>query len=247
MTIDLNSDLGEDGDHDEEILALVSSANISCGFHAGTAVSIFDSISAAKRHGVAIGAHPSFDDRKNFGRTEMKNSSADIFSLVVYQLGAFNALCRAAEVAMHHVKPHGALYNMAARDATLAAAIARAVSVFNRELILFAPPQSALEIAARELKLRTAAEFFADRNYNVDGSLVSRTRPNALLHDPEEAAERVLRILREKKVRAIDGADVPLSAETICVHGDTPGAVEFLRQLRARLERENIRVAAPAF
>jgi UPF0271 protein len=247
MTIDLNSDLGEGGEHDDEILALVSSANISCGFHAGTAASIFDSICAAKRHGVAVGAHPSFDDKKNFGRTEMQTSPADVFYLVSYQLGGFNALCGAAEVAMHHVKPHGALYNMSARAPVLAEAIARAISVFNSKLILFAPPQSALEMAGGELKLRTAAEVFADRNYNADGSLVSRTRPHALLHDPQKAAERVIRMLREKKVRAIDGSDIPISGDTICVHGDTPGAVEFVRQLRAHLERENIRVAAPTF
>ncbi len=245
MRIDLNCDLGEGAGHDAELFALVSSANIACGFHAGTPASIFASIEAAQKHGVAIGAHPSFDDRKNFGRSEVQVAPAELFALIVYQLGAFEAVCRAAGAQMNHVKPHGALYNMSARDHHLAGAIAQAVLVINPKPILFAPPGSALEHAARELHLQTAAEVFADRNYNADGSLVSRTRPDALLHDPNAAAERVMRMLREKKVRAIDGTDIRISAETVCVHGDTPGAVEFARQLRTRLEREGILIAPP--
>jgi UPF0271 protein len=245
MKIDLNSDLGEGAGHDDEILGLVSSANIACGFHAGNPASVLNSIRAAKEKGVAVGAHPSLDDRQNFGRTEMQVSAAEVYALIAYQVGAFQALCAAAGVEMNHVKPHGALYNMAVRDRELSDAIAHGVLAVDTGALFFAPTRTELFNAAQELGLQTASEVFADRNYNGDGSLVSRTRPDALLHDPAEAGERVLRMLREGKVRAIDGTDVAISAQTICVHGDTPGAVEFARILRARLEGEGIEIRAP--
>ena len=245
MKVDLNSDLGEGAGHDDEILSLVSSANIACGFHAGNPASIFNSIRAAKERGVAVGAHPSLDDRKNFGRIERQVSAAEVYVLVAYQIGAFNALCTAAGVKMKHVKPHGALYNMAVRDRELSDAIAHGVFAVDRRAILFAPSGTDLFRAAQELGLPTAAEVFADRNYNGDGSLVSRTRPEALLHDPAEAAERVLRMLKEGKIRAVDGSDISVRAETVCLHGDTPGAVDFARTLRARLEGEEIEILAP--
>jgi len=245
MKVDLNSDLGEGAGHDDEILSLVSSANIACGFHAGNPASIFNSIRSAKEKGVAVGAHPSLDDRKNFGRSEMQLSAAEAYALVAYQVGAFHALCTGAGVEMNHVKPHGALYNMAVRDRQLSDAIAHGVLAVDTHAILFAPAGTELFRAARELRLQTAAEVFADRNYNADGSLVSRTRPDALLHDPATAAERVVRMLTEGKIRAVDGGDVSVTAETICLHGDKPGAVEFARTLRARLEREGIVIAAP--
>ena len=245
MKVDLNSDLGEGAGHDDEILSLVSSANIACGFHAGSPGSIFNSIRAAKERGAAVGAHPSLADRKNFGRTEMQVGTAEVYALVTYQVGAFHALCSAAGVEMNHVKPHGALYNMAVRDREISDAIAHGILAVETRPILFAPAGTELFVAAQQLGLQTAAEVFADRNYNADGSLVSRTKPSALLHDPGEAAERVVRMLQEGKVRAIDGTDVGISAETICVHGDTPGAVEFARTLRARLEGEGIVIAAP--
>ena len=243
--VDLNSDLGEGSEHDEEILEFVTSANIACGFHAGDPPSIFSSICAAKQRSVAVGAHPSLADRANFGRTEMEVSASDAFTLVTYQIGAFKALCAAAGTEMKHVKPHGALYNMAVRNEALAHAIAHAVLAIDARLILFVPARSAMEIAAVELELQTAREVFADRNYMPDGSLVPRSRPDALLHDPIEAAERVVRMLREGIVRAIDGSEVPIEADTICVHGDTPEAVEFVRELRLRLELERVRIAAP--
>ena len=245
MNVDLNSDLGEGAGHDDEILSLVSSANIACGFHAGNPASIFNSISAAKEKGVAVGAHPSFGDRKNFGRTEMQLSAAEAYALVAYQVGAFQALCTAAGVEMNHVKPHGALYNMAVRNRELADAIAHGVLAVDTRAILFAPAGTELFRAAQELGLQTAAEVFADRNYNSDGTLVSRTKPDALLHDPAAAAERVVRMLTEGKIRAVDGSDVSVKAETICLHGDKPDAVEFARTLRARLEREGIIIAGP--
>ena len=245
MKVDLNSDLGEGAGHDEEILALVSSANIACGFHAGKPAGIFNSIRVAKEKGVAVGAHPSLDDRKNFGRTEMQVAGAEVYALVAYQVGAFQALCTATGVKMNHVKPHGALYNMAVRDRELSDAIAHGVLAVDKGAILFAPDGTELSKAAEDLGLQIASEVFADRNYNSDGTLVSRTRPDALLRDPGEAAERVIRMLKDGKIRAIDGTDVAVRPETICLHGDTPGAVEFARMLRERLEKEGVEIAPP--
>ena len=243
--IDLNSDLGEGAGHDNEILELVSSANISCGFHAGDPASIFATIQAALDRGVSLGAHPSFPDRESFGRTEMTMPPAEIYATVAYQIGGFQALARAAGGQMNHVKAHGALYNMAARDRALADVIANAVFALDPKLILFAPNESELDYAATELGLTTASEVFADRNYLPDGSLVPRSRADAFVHDPVEAAERILRILEEGKVRAVDGTDVAISASTVCVHGDNPQAVAFVRKLRERLELEEVVIAAP--
>jgi UPF0271 protein len=245
MKVDLNSDLGEGAGHDNEILSLVSSANIACGFHAGNPAEIFSSIRVAKEKGVAVGAHPSLDDRKNFGRTEMQVGGAEVYTLVTYQVGAFQALCTAAGLKMNHVKPHGALYNMAVRDRELSDAIAHGVLTVDKGAILFAPFGTELFKAAEELGLQTASEVFADRNYNSDGTLVSRTRPDALLRDPGEAADRVVRMLKEGKIRSIDSSDISVRPETICLHGDTPGAVEFARMLRERLESEGIEITAP--
>src|SRR5205085_7966934 len=167
------------------------------------------------------------------------------YSLVAYQIGAFHALARAAGGHMNHVKAHGALYNMAARDRALADVIANAVFNLDPKLILFAPSESQLDYAATELGLATASEVFADRNYLSDGSLVPRSRDDAFVHDPVEAANRILRILGEGKVRAVDGSDVAISASTVCVHGDNPQAVAFVRKLRERLELEDIMIAAP--
>jgi UPF0271 protein len=245
MRVDLNADLGEGAGHDDELLELVSSASIACGFHAGDPVSIFASIRAARERGVAVGAHPSFADRENFGRIDVVLPAGEVFTNVAYQLGAFQALATAAGARMNHVKAHGALYNMAVRDEKLAEAIAHAALATDSALLLFAPGGSALERAAQFAKLRVVREVFADRNYLADGSLVPRTRPDALLHDPEEAAGRVLRMLREGVVRSVEGQDVAVSAETICLHGDTPGAVQFARALRARLEKEGVLISAP--
>lgn len=243
--IDLNSDLGEGAGHDNEILDLVSSANIACGFHAGDPASIFATIQAALERGVALGAHPSFPDRENFGRTEMTMPLAEVYASVAYQIGGFQALARAAGGRMNHVKAHGALYNMAARDRPLAEVIANAVFALDPKLILFAPSESELDYAAVELGLQTASEVFADRNYLADGSLVPRSRADAFIHDPREAAERIIRLLMEGKVSAVDGTDVAITASTVCVHGDNPEAVAFVRKLRERLEQEEVMIAAP--
>src|SRR5713101_7732963 len=243
--VDLNADLGEGAGHDHELLALVTSANIACGFHAGDAETMRRSIETARDRKVAVGAHPSLFDRENFGRKELPVKSGEVFDTVVYQLGIFQAIASAAGVRPNHVKPHGALYNMAVRDQELADAIGRAIESVEPKLILFAPDKSELARAGEAHRLRIAREIFADRNYLNHGWLVPRTRPDALLRDPKQAAQRVLRMLREGKVRSVEGRDVDVRGETICVHGDTPGAVEFARELRTQLERDGVRISAP--
>jgi UPF0271 protein len=245
LLIDLNADLGEGAGHDDELLGLVTSANIACGFHAGDANTIRRSIEVARDRGVAAGAHPSLFDRENFGRKELPVTSEQVFDAVTYQLGVFQAIAEAAGLRPNHVKPHGALYNMAVRIERIADAIARAIAKLDSNLILFAPDNSALARAGVVNGLPIAREVFADRNYRSDGWLVPRSRSDALLHDPAEAAKRVLRMLREGKVRSVEGADVDVRAETICIHGDTPGAVEFARELRSQLEHEGVKISAP--
>ena len=245
LSVDINADLGEGSGHDAELFELISSANIATGFHAGDSDMMHAAISTAKKHDVAVGAHPSFFDRENFGRKELTISNEEVFEAVAYQLGIFQAIASALDVRPNHVKPHGALYNMAVRDAKLADAIARAIKSVDSRLILFAQDKSDLARAGEAHGLQIAREIFADRNYLNDGWLVPRTRPDALLHDPKEAAQRVLRMLREGKVRSVEGSDVAVRGESICVHGDTPGAVEFARELRTQLESEGVKISAP--
>src|ERR1700758_5128153 len=245
LSVDLNADLGESSGYDTELFELISSANIATGFHAGDSDTMHAAISAAKKHAVAVGAHPSFFDRENFGRKELTIPAEEVFDAVAYQLGIFQAIASALDVQPNHVKPHGALYNMAVRDANLADAIARAIESVDPKLILFAPDKTELACAGEAHGLQIAREIFADRNYLNDGWLVPRTRPDALLHEPRQAAARVLRMLREGKVRSVEGRDIDVRGETICVHGDTPGAVEFARELRMQLEHEGVGISAP--
>jgi UPF0271 protein len=245
LSVDLNADLGEGSGHDDKLFELISSANIATGFHAGDSDTMHAAVCAAKEHGVAVGAHPSFFDRENFGRKELNVSNEEVFDAVAYQLGIFQAIAFAAGMRPNHVKPHGALYNMAVRDEKLADAIARAIVSVDAKLILFAPDNTELARAGERLRLQVAREVFADRNYLDHGWLVPRTRPDALLRDPKEAAQRVLRMLREGKVRSVEGRDVDVHGETICVHGDTPGAVAFARELRTQLEKEGVTIRAP--
>ena len=245
LSVDLNADLGEGSGYDTELFELITSANIATGFHAGDSDTIHAAILAATQHGVAVGAHPSFFDRENFGRKELKVPNEEVFDAVAYQLGIFQAIASPIGVRPNHVKPHGALYNMAVRNGNLADAIARAIESVDPKLILFAPDKSELARAGEAHGLQIAREIFADRNYLNDGWLAPRTRPDALLRDPKEAAQRVLRMLREGKVRSVEGRDVDVRGETICVHGDTPGAVEFARELRTQLEHEGVRISAP--
>ena len=244
LVVDLNADLGEGAGHDAELFELISSANVATGFHAGDADTMHAALLAAKASGVAVGPHPSLFDRENFGRKELIVSVEEVFDAVAYQLGVFQAITTAAGVRPNHVKPHGALYNMAVRDRKLADAIARAIKSVDTKLILFAPDNTDLARAGEAHGLQIAHEVFADRNYLADGSLVPRSRADALLNDPVEAAKRVLRMLREGMVRSVEGDDVNVCAETICVHGDTPDAVEFARELRSQLESHGVTISA---
>src|SRR5205809_5714202 len=212
--------MAEGAEHDAEMLELVSTASIACGFHAGASNTMREAVSAACDHGVAVGAHPSLFDRENFGRKQLAVRPTEVFEAVSYQLGVFQAVANNLGVRPNHVKPHGALYNMATRDHQLADAIARAIVALDLALVLFAPDKSALARAGEAEHLRVAREVFADRNYLADGSLVPRNRPDALLHDPKESAARVMRMLREGKVQSIDNVDIDVRAEATCVHCD---------------------------
>jgi 5-oxoprolinase (ATP-hydrolysing) subunit A len=250
LSVDLNADMGESygrwtlGD-DAALMGFLTSANIACGFHGGDPHVIRSTVALAVEHGVGVGAHVSFPDLIGFGRRRLAATAEEVQDYVVYQAGAIRAFVEAAGGRLQHVKPHGALYNMAVRDAPLADAVARAAFAIDPSLTLFAPSDSALAQASGRVGLRVTNEVFADRNYMPDGTLVHRSRPDALLHDPEAAVERVLRMLQENRVRAIDGSDVAIKAETICIHGDNPESVAFARELRAKLLGAGIAIAAP--
>ena len=247
MRIDLNADLGElgaDARLDAAIMPALTSANIACGFHAGDAASMRATVVLARDHKVAIGAHPSFFDREGFGRREETTSPGAVESLVAYQVGALAAMAALEGARLRHVKPHGALYNMAARDRALASAIARAVRLIDPSLVLFGLSGSELIDAGREAGLSTASEVFADRAYLADGSLAPRTSAGAVMSDPTVVVQRAVAMVKERAVRAIDGTRVPLDVDTICVHGDTPGAAALALQIRHALEDAGVIVAA---
>ncbi len=240
--IDLNADLGEGAPDDADLLALVSSANIACGWHAGDARLMQRTVAAALDRGVAIGAHPSYPDREHFGRREMALSPDDVRADLIYQIGALAALVRAQGGELHHVKPHGALYNQAARDPALADAIAAAVLDVDPSLALYGLAGSELLRAAVRAGLRPVAEVFADRGYGADGSLVPRSEPGAFVSDVDVAVARTLRMVRDGTVQAVTGETVRLRADTICLHGDGPHALAFARALRAALTAAGVDV-----
>ncbi|UDM50290.1 5-oxoprolinase subunit PxpA [Cupriavidus sp. MP-37] len=244
MQIDLNADLGEGCGNDEALLALISSANIACGWHAGDAATMVQTVRWALARGVAIGAHPSYPDRENFGRTEMQRDPEHVYADVLYQIGALAAIVRAQGGVLHHVKPHGALYNQAVRDPALARAIVRAVRDFDPDLVFFGLAGSQMIDVAKEAGLRVRQEVFADRGYNPDGTLVKRGTPGALHDDEEVALDQTLTMVREQRVRAIDGTWVPIQAETVCLHGDGAHALAFARRIRERLGAEGIAIRA---
>lgn len=244
MQIDLNADLGEGCGNDEALLALISSANIACGWHAGDAATMVQTVKWALTRGVAIGAHPSYPDRENFGRTEMQRDPEHVYADVLYQIGALDAIVRAQGGVLHHVKPHGALYNQAVRDPALARAIVRAVRDFDADLVFFGLAGSQMIDVAKEAGLRVKQEVFADRGYNADGTLVRRGTPGALHEDEEVALDQTLTMVREQRVRAIDGTWVPIRAETVCLHGDGAHALAFARRIRERLGAEGIAIRA---
>lgn len=244
MNIDLNADLGEGCEHDRELLQLVSSANIACGFHAGDAQTMLQSVRWAQEFGVAIGAHPSFPDRENFGRSAMQLLPETLYAQLLYQIGALKTLAESEGGRLVHVKPHGMLYNQAARDAQLADVIARAVKTVDASLLLVGLAGSESIQAAQHYGLRTREEVFADRGYQADGSLVPRNQPGAMIEDEEQAISRTLAMVLQGKVASVTGEWVPLRAQTVCLHGDGPHALAFARRLRDAFAAQNISVSS---
>jgi len=250
MQIDLNGDVGEsfgayEIGHDAALIPILTSVNIACGFHAGDPGVMRATVALAREHGTAVGAHPGFPDLVGFGRREMKATSREVEDLVAYQIGALAAIAAAQGVRLAHVKPHGALYNMAARDVDLADAIARAIAAVDPSLALFGLPGSQSLEAAQRHKVRAVSEAFADRAYRRDGSLVPRNEPGAVIDDEQIVVTRAVAIARERMVIAADGTRVALDVQTICVHGDTPGAAVLASRIRKALNDAGVQVRAP--
>jgi UPF0271 protein len=249
-SIDINCDMGESYGawkmgNDAEVMPFISSANIACGFHGGDPATIRQTVKLAVDHGVAVGAHPSLPDLQGFGRRVMKISPQDMYDLVLYQAGAVEAFARAAGAKLHHVKCHGALYNMAAMDEGLSEAMARAVKDLGAPVILYALSNSRMMQIAKRSGVPVAGEVFADRGYADDGTLAPRGKPGAMIEDASVAAERALAMVQEGFVPALSGKRVPVSADTLCLHGDQPGAVTFARAIRKAFAERAITVAAP--
>lgn len=244
IAIDLNADLGEGCGSDAALLQLVSSANIACGFHAGDAQTMLVSVREALKNGVAIGAHPSFPDRKNFGRTAMTLPPETVYAQMLYQIGALAAIVRAEGGQLRHVKPHGMLYNQAAKDGELADAIARAIFTVDPDLILVGLAGSELIRAGTRAGLITWEEVFADRGYQADGSLVPRGQPGALIADEDQALAQTLEMIQHGRVKSITGEWATVRAQTVCIHGDGEHALAFARRLRQEFEVNNIKISA---
>jgi UPF0271 protein len=252
MRIDLNADVGEWSTppndrlailgQDPALMRVITSANIACGFHAGDPRTMRATLRLAVLHGVSPGAHPGLRDREGFGRQEIQIEPDELEDVALYQIGALAALAAAEGQRLHHVKAHGAIYNMAARDAGLADALARATAAIDRSLVFFGLAGSELIRAGDRAGLRTASEAFADRAYNADGSLVSRQQSGAVIHDPQIVVQRALRMVTEGEVQAVDGTIVSVRPDTICVHGDTPDAALLARRIREAFESAGIEV-----
>lgn len=247
MRVDLNCDLGESfGNYklglDEEVIKYISSANIACGFHASDPLVMARTVELAKINGVAVGAHPGYPDLVGFGRRNMNVQPAELKAMVQYQVGALWAFCKASKVKMQHVKPHGAMYNMAAKDEKLAVAIAEGIAEIDGSLIFLGLSGSKMLEAAEKVGLRCRKEVFADRAYREDGSLVPRTEPNAMILDENEAIERVAVMIKDGKVKAVTGKEIPIEADSVCVHGDSPKALAFVKKISCFLVAEGILV-----
>ncbi len=249
-TIDLNCDMGESYGAwkmgaDADVMPYISSANIACGLHAGDPATIRKTVALAVNHGVAIGAHPSLPDLMGFGRRAMKITPQDMYDLVVYQAGAVEAFARAAGARLHHVKCHGSLYNMAATDQGLSEAMVRAVKDLGSDVILYVLSKSLNHQIAIESRIRVAGEVFADRGYADDGTLAPRDRPGGMIEDPQDSVKQVLGMIEGGYVTTLTGRRVPVAADTLCLHGDQPGAVKFAQTLRKVFSERGITVAAP--
>lgn len=245
--VDLNSDLGESFGRytlgmDDQIIPLITSANVACGYHASDPVVMEKTIAEAKKAGICVGAHPGFPDLMGFGRRNMNVSHEEARAYTLYQVGALAAFCRAQGMELQHVKPHGAFYNMAAKDYGLARAICEGIAAFDQNLIVLALSGGELSRAASDMGLRTAREVFADRAYEEDGTLVDRRKDGAMITDEEEAIARVVRMVKEKKVTAITGKDIPITADSICVHGDGKKALDFVKKIRSALLAEKVTI-----
>ncbi|MEO1193398.1 MAG: 5-oxoprolinase subunit PxpA [Pseudomonadota bacterium] len=246
--IDLNADLGESFGawtmgNDAELLDLVSSANIACGFHAGDPLVMTKTVALCRDKGVGIGAHPGFDDLRGFGRRRILGMSAEqTTALLLYQIGALQAIARGAGQQVRHVKLHGALANMASEEAAIAEAYVAAAKAADPDLIVVAMATTELEAAVTKAGMPLARELYADRAYNPDGTLVSRGQPGAMIHDPDEAADRVLRMVEEKAIRALDGSKIDTPGDSVCVHGDGPEALRIAERIRSRLEGAGVQV-----
>ena len=245
--VDLNSDLGESFGRytlgmDADILQLVTSANVACGYHASDPLVMNKTIAMAKETGVRVGAHPGFPDLMGFGRRNMDVSPAEAKAYTLYQLGALDAFCKAHGVKMQHVKPHGAMYNMAGKDYALSKAICEAIYEYDKDLIVMALSGGELVHAAEDMGLKVAREVFADRAYEEDGSLVNRRKEGAMITDENEAIARVVRMIKEQKVTAITGKDIPIKADSVCVHGDGVKALAFVKKIRETLTAEGVEI-----
>ena len=240
MQVDLNCDLGEGMPTDEQIIPLITSANIACGFHAGDIETMKRTIELCLINNVAIGAHPSWPDKENFGRKEMQRSSAEVYSIVIEQLNTLSQLTKEQGSNLHHVKPHGALYNQSAKDIVIASAIAKAVNDFDASLVLFGLSGSISITEAEKLGLKTINEVFADRTYLDDGTLSPRSQPNALIEDENKAVEQALQMITQQSVTSITGKNISLIADTICIHGDGANAVTFAKAISIALKLNHI-------
>ncbi|HBP24616.1 MAG TPA: LamB/YcsF family protein [Oribacterium sp.] len=246
-SVDLNSDLGESFGRytigaDDKVIPLITSANVACGFHASDPVVMEKTIRMAREAGIQVGAHPGYPDLMGFGRRNMNVSPAEAKAYTLYQIGALDAFCKAQGLKLQHVKPHGAFYNMAAKDYKLAKGICEAIAEYDSNLILMALSGSEMIRAAQDCGLRAASEVFADRAYEEDGSLVSRTKEGAMITDENEAIARVIRMIKEQKVTSITGKDIPLKADSVCVHGDGAKALAFVEKIREALTKEGIAI-----
>jgi UPF0271 protein len=242
--IDLNCDMGEGYTTDAMIMPLISSANIACGYHAGGGELMRQTIRLAMQHQVAIGAHPSFDDKEDFGRREMQLSSEEIHQLVTDQINSILKAAEAEGARLSHVKPHGALYNMAAKDAMVADAISRAIKEIDASLILYGLPNSASETSASQYGLEFYREVFSDRTYTDEGLLTPRSQPNAMIETAERSVEQVLKIILQKTILSTTGLEIPIKADTVCIHGDGEQAVVFAQEINKALHQNNITISA---
>lgn len=244
--IDLNCDMGEGFDTDASIMPLISSVNIACGYHAGDESTIRKTIALALEHHVAIGAHPSYPDRQGFGRNEMDCTASEIHQFIVEQVELIRSIASQMGARLHHVKPHGALYNISAKDAVTAGAIAGAIHEIDPALVLYGLPDSASTKAAHAIGLRYANEVFSDRTYTDDGHLTPRSEPLALITDEEKCIEQVLMMVLDGKVRSVSGKLIPIKADTICIHGDGPQAFSFAKRIREAIEKNEIQIKSHA-